>query len=633
MSSDNDVNCLNIGREINCEIAFLQPNERRFVTITGAAILDSGVIDNMVTVSSETADLDIENNTAMASVVVNAVQIQAADLSISVDNETEINQGEAVEFQVSMANNGPNAAETPTADFTMTGLIDTVSVNQGAHWVCQVSDLNVSCEFSGEEMPAGHLSNIVITVQTTRVVTESQGLLITAIISSNTNDPEVSNNSVSSEVGIAGTPTREEILNAMQEALAGTGNRQVNRAIQNISSYCERKFFEALEGLCSELYEVALAGDGETVRTFMEQITPNEVIGQSTSVAEIATAQFRNVGARLSQLRGGGGSGFSTAGLNARYGNGSIPLGMLAYLNQTDDEKDGLARSVTDFISPWGFFVNGTVSMGERDATGRELGFDFDSYGLTAGFDYRLSSKKVIGVAVGYANFDSKIGDKAELKSTGVTLTGYGSFYVNDNFYVDARISYSKPDFDQSRDLDFTIGNTRVQRTAVGETRANQYSVAMSAGYNFYKKSWSITPNASFNYVKTTIDGFSETGAGGFNFIYSEQDLESLVWSAGIKISRAISLKKGVITPQFDFDYNYESKNDGNDIEARFILAPLDEIFIIETDSPDRTYGSAGLGLVYIAANGKQAYINYRSIIGLQGFSRGTFNIGARFEF
>ena len=633
VSSDNDVNCLNIGREVNCEIAFLQANESRFVTITGVAILDSGVIDNMVTVNSETTDVNIENNTAMASVVVNAVQIQTADLSINVNNESEVNQGEAVEYQISVANNGPNAAESPTVNLAMTGMIDTISVNQGTQWVCQVLDLNVSCEFSGEEMLTGHLSNIILTAQTTRVATESQSLFMTASISSNTNDPELANNSVSSEVGVDGTPTREEILSAMQEALAGTGNRQVNRAIQNVSSYCERKFFEALEGLCGELYEVALAGDGETVRTFMEQITPNEVIGQSTSVAEIATAQFRNVGARLSQLRGGGGSGFNTAGLNARYGNGSIPLGMLAYLNQTDDEKDGLAKPIADFISPWGFFVNGTISMGERDATGRELGFDFDSYGLTAGFDYRLSSKKVIGVALGYANFDSKIGDKAELKSTGVTLTGYGSFYMNDNFYVDARISYSKPDFDQSRDINFTIGNTQVQRTAVGKTSANQYSVAMSAGYNFYKKSWNITPNASFNYVKTTIDSFSETGAGGFNFIYSEQDLESLVWSAGIKVSRAISLKKGVITPQFDFDYNYESKNDGNDIEARFILAPLGEIFIIETDSPDRTYGSAGLGLVYIAPNGKQAYVNYRSVIGLQGFSRGTFNIGARFEF
>jgi outer membrane autotransporter protein len=155
----------------------------------------------------------------------------------------------------------------------------------------------------------------------------------------------------------------------------------------------------------------------------------------------------------------------------------------------------------------------------------------------------------------------------------------------------------------------------------------------MSAGYHINKNAWNITPNASVNYVKTNIDGFSETGAGEYNFSYSEQEIESLVWSVGMKVAKAVSLKNGVITPQFDFDYNYESLNDGNDILARFIMAPEDEVFIIETDSPDRTYGSAGVGLVYISSNGKQAYVNYRSILGLEGFSRGTFNIGARFEF
>jgi hypothetical protein len=92
-------------------------------------------------------------------------------------------------------------------------------------------------------------------------------------------------------------------------------------------------------------------------------------------------------------------------------------------------------------------------------------------------------------------------------------------------------------------------------------------------------------------------------------------------------------LKNGVISPQFDIDYNYEGLNDGKDIQARFINAPDDQLLIVVTDSPDRSYGSAGLGLVFISANGKQAYINYRSVIGLEGFSRGTFNLGARFEF
>ncbi len=580
----------------------------------------------------------IANNTGSTSIsadetttILEHIIIPKTDLSVTVGNTQIANQGGQTSFDVRVENLAASAIK-PRLQVSLSGLIDATQVSANEFWDCDVAGVNVSCVYRGASMPSGQVTSIQFNLVLTQISVEAENIVVVASIESDTEDEFIANNTTTATINVNPTPTEGEILSALRSALDGKANQQVNRAIQNVASYCEVSYFMALEGMCEDLYQSALNGDGETINTVMEQIIPNEVIGQSTSIAEIATAQFRNIGSRLSQLRAGGGSGFSSAGLNATYGNGSLPLGMLAYLNKSVDESSNIDVN-NDFISPWGFFVNGTISMGTRDATGRELGFDFDSYGLTAGVDYRLSANKVVGVALGYANFDSDIDGQAKLKSTGVTLTGYGSFYVNDNFYVDARISVAKPDFDQSRKIEFTLGDTTVSRVANGSTSSNQYSVAMSAGYNFYKNSWNITPNGSFRYIKTSIDGFTETGAGGFNFNYSNQDLESMIWSAGIRVSKAISLKNGVITPQFDFDYNYESLNDGNDIEARFVTAPLNEVFIIETDSPDRTYGSAGLGFAYISSNGKQAYINYRSVLGLEGFSRGTFNLGARFEF
>ena len=481
-------------------------------------------------------------------------------------------------------------------------------------------------------MNVGQESPLNITINTTEVLMSSEDINVSLAISSATNDSDLSNNTASSIFVVEGTPEESELMDAIEAVVGSSGDGQTAAAIENVAGICEESFFTALDGLCGNLYQAALEGNSSEVTNFIKQITPDEIVGQSTSVSEIASAQFRNVGARLSQLKGGGGSGFSSAGLNARYGNGSIPLGMLAYLNQTDDDINGIDTN-NDFISPWGFFVNGSISMGEKDATGRELGFDFDTFGLTAGFDYRIDAKKVIGVALGYADFESTIGDTAELNSTGVTFTGYGSFYLTDNLYLDARISYGNPEFKQSRNINFTLGDRVVQRTATSDTDADQYSFSMSAGYSFYKNAWNITPNASISYVKTTIDSFTESGAGDLGFSFDEQNIDSLVWSTGMMISKAISMKKGVLTPQFDFNYNYESKNNSQDIVARFVNAPDGQIFIVKTDSPDRSYGSVGLGLVYITANGKQAYINYRSVIALQDFSRGTINFGMRFEF
>lgn len=626
--------CQNSNTDINCQIPFIFNQDTVTITVSGVADIDSGQLSSIATVTADSTDLVTGNNSDTVTVVVSPIPIAKTDLALTIDSGENINQGRSSNFVINVVNNGPDSANAPALDIAVTGLLETIEINQNSDWNCQINAFVVNCQFNQQQMLNGQLSSIGLTVKTSQVVLDAQDVVVTATVSTTDTDIDsnLSNNTTSSSVAVVGTPREVDIGDALRDALGGSGSPQTERAIQAISSYCETGFFTALDGLCEPLYDAALSGDRSVVDRFLVEITPSEVIGQSTSVAEIASAQFRNVGSRLSQLRGGG-SGFSTAGLNARYGNGSIPLGMLSYLDKTDAEANTSNKLADDFVTPWGFFINGSISMGERDSTGRELGFDFDTYGLTAGFDYRLDAKKVIGVALGYANFDSDIKDTAELNSTGITLTGYGSFYVTDNFYVDTRISYGRPKFDQSRDIDFTLGGTSVQRTAVGDTNANQYSVAMSAGYSFYKNAWNITPNASFNYVKTNIDGFTETGAGAFNVIYSDQQWNSLVWSAGLRVSKAISLKKGVITPQFDFNYNYQGKNNAQDITARFINAPAGELFILETDSPDRTYGSAGLGLVYISSGGKQAYINYKSILGLEGFSQRTVNVGARFEF
>ena len=573
----------------------------------------------------------LNRNTNTTTTIVSGTVV--SDLSVLVSSGNPIDQGDMSEFEINVVNDGPDAAEDVSVTIDVTGILDDITVNPSSDWECQVDGSAIDCQFKLTLMPEGHQSSIFVTANTTQVVIDAEDLELTAEVETISSDPDLGNNIASSSVGVTGTPTEGDIADALRDAL-GIGNPEINDAIDAVSALCEIQFYTAFEELCESLYDAANDGDRDAIARFIDEITPREVIGQSTSLNEIALAQFRNIGARLNQIRGGGGSGFSSAGLNARYGSGSIPLGMLAYLNQTEEEAAAAEINTNnDFISPWGFFVNGSISMGERDATGRELGFDFDTFGLTAGFDYRIDAKKVVGVAIGYANFDSKIEGSAELNSTGVTLTGYGSFYVNDNFYVDARISLGTPDFEQSRKIDFTLGSTHFERTAVGDTSANQYTASMSAGYSFYKNSWNITPNASFTYTTTDVDSFTESGAGDFNIAYSDQEIESLVWSAGVRVSKAISLKNGVITPQFDFDYNYQGLNDESLIEVRFINSPESQSFYLETDSPDRTYGSAGAGLVFISANGKQAYINYRSVLGLDGFSRGTYNIGARFEF
>jgi len=629
----SDVECTLLQASLFCDIAVLPAGQQHMITVTGGFMSGfTGLALSAVEVSSDSIDPNPSNNMGTAQVTVNDANDLIADLQLSLGSTPEpVRQGDDFELSFFVKNMGPDVAVNPMITGTFGGLVDSVQVLNAGAWVCQPNSQSFSCQYPGNFM-SGMDNEISFRVITQQVVQQSQPFVFNALVESESMDPNPANNVLGFNNDISRTLTEEEIFAIFREAVGSSASDTVIQSIRNVSSYCARSFFTAIEGLCDQFIAGARPENGAAIINAMEELTPNEVAAQSNSAAEIITSQFRNVNSRLAQLRGGGGSGVSFAGLTGRYGNESIPLGMLAYLNQSEEEA-AATSNINDFISPWGFFVNGTLSMGERDATGRELGFDFDTYGLTAGVDYRFSPTKVAGLALGYANFDSEIEGEAEMQSTSITLTGYGSLYLTDNLYLDGRLSYGMPDFDQRRRINFTVDDIIIDRIARGSTDASQYSVAMSMGYHFNKNAWSITPNASIRYVDTTIDAFTETGAGDFNFFIAEQEVKSLVWSVGASVSKAISLKNGVISPQFDFNISREQENDGGLLAARFINAPDDEIFWIGTDEPDRTYGSAGIGLVFIGANGKQAYINYRSLFGLDGFSRGTINIGARFEF
>ncbi len=626
------VSCTLLDTSLMCEIAALPNNQSQQILLDGTFVAGfSGVIFNDVEVTADTFDPDPSNNQGSGQITVNTVADLDADLALELNvSQQQVQQGDSVELSFIALNNGPDRAVNARLNASISGLIQNVQLVSADGWACQVNNTAVNCTYPSD-FQVGDMSTINLRVNTQQVVQQSQPIVLNASIESDSMDTQPGNNMVSFNNDVTRTPTEEEIFAIFDGVVGSSASDTVMQTIRNVSSYCARSYFMAIEGLCEELIAGARPENGGDIINLMEEITPNEVAGQSNSAAEIITSQYRNVDSRLAQLKGGGGAGFNVSGLTGRYGNESIPIGMLAYLNES--EEDPATSNISDFVSPWGVFVNGSISMGERDTTGRELGFDFDTFGLTAGVDYRFSPTKVAGLALGYANFDSEIEGEAEMKSTGFTLTGYGSFYLKDNLYLDGRVSYGNPDFEQNRRINFNLDNIAVDRVATGKTDSDQYSVAMSMGYHFNKNAWNITPNASFRYVKTTIDAFQETGAGGFNFAFAEQEVKSMVWSVGASVSKAISLKNGVLAPQFDFNFSRETENDGGFVEARFIDAPDDEIFFIATDEPDRTYGSAGVGLVFIGANGKQAYINYRSIFGLEGFTRGTINIGARFEF
>ena len=238
----------------------------------------------------------------------------------------------------------------------------------------------------------------------------------------------------------------------------------------------------------------------------------------------------------------------------------------------------------------------------------------------------------MVGAALGYAKFTSDVNTGSELDAKSLLLTGYGSYYVNDRFYVDTRLTYGNVKLDQSRSIRFQIGGMQVDELARGDADSTQLTLATSMGYHLNYGAWTVTPNLGLRYIRNDVDAFTETGAGAYNVSYRDQSFKTTQATLGLQIGRAVSLDTGVLMPQFDFSLISENSDDPR-AQASLANGSSSQLFRLDQQGSDSSYGSAGLGFVYLMANGRQAYISYRHTFGNDDFDRGSLNLGGRFEF
>lgn len=425
-------------------------------------------------------------------------------------------------------------------------------------------------------------------------------------------------------------PTQEQYAQALISALGSSGPR-LRQVVFALASYCgtEERFFTGMGGNCDKLYFEALRGNGAIVERVLSRLRPREVVQQGRASAQIMSKQQANISSRLAQVRIASNMG-NVAGINISVdGKNQWSMPTLAYLSDSDNDT----TSYDGLVSPWGFFINGQFSSGDYTyADVRTEGFDFDTDGITAGVDYRFNNKTVAGMALGYANFDSNVGSDINMSSNALTFSAYGSFNMTDNFYIDAKASYGRPDFDQKRAIQLNIDGNNTDTNAVGSTQGTQKSIVISSGYQFNKNGWQFTPSVSAEYNKTSIDAFVETGANAFNVGFSDQDFQTTRFTFGMQVNKAISLKRGVLIPSIGYQYITENQN--NDLVfMRISGMPPGEFFEAPTGFNDDTYSTGQAGLVFVGSHGKQAFIQYSKVFGWDGFDRYTVSLGARFEF
>lgn len=303
-------------------------------------------------------------------------------------------------------------------------------------------------------------------------------------------------------------------------------------------------------------------------------------------------------------------------------------------LNNLRDGDEMGGGSAADWTTgKLGMFLSADGRDGERDATANVTGNDSTTLGATLGGDWRFSDALVAGIALTYTSADTDYdGGAGNLDTDGYGATIYASYAPEGRFYFDGYLGFTMQNLDSRRNISFTSGGTPVTAVANGDTDSDEFTGGVSVGADYGQDAWSYGPHAQIDYSNTDVDSYSETGGSGFAIRYGSQTIKSLQSVLGAHVSRAISTDWGVAVPHARLDWVHEFKDDNRRIAANFVQSPTNT-FEILTDSPDRNFGRAGIGISALTANGWVSFADYQYQFAHSFQDEHSFSLGLRREF
>ncbi len=370
-----------------------------------------------------------------------------------------------------------------------------------------------------------------------------------------------------------------------------------------------------------------------------------EVIGlvraQTETAKRFANTQITNFNQRLEQLHNEGERRSNSVGVNMSV---QQPTNRADVYRRADDMPRDPALDVIDRTAPinahdgntqpapaenpfgdLALWSGGFVNFGIND--NGAINLDHTLVGISVGMDYRFSPELTAGFGVGYGRDMTEIGSNGtESRAEAFSLAAYGSYRPVPGIFLDGLAGYSTMSFDSRRFV------TATGDFATGSRSGDQLFAALAAGYEYRDEGLLISPYGRLTGSHSTLDMFSETGAGLWNLIYGEQTIDTLSGTLGLRLQYAIPTGWGTLTPRGRLEYTHDFEGSSRASLGYADLGTLPSALDIPGFSRDHL--AVGLGLDARIGEDVTLGFEYRTAFGTNGDSRDhTFGVklGARF--
>lgn len=214
--------------------------------------------------------------------------------------------------------------------------------------------------------------------------------------------------------------------------------------------------------------------------------------------------------------------------------------------------------------STWAQTFGTTAKQGDL---GGNDGYKSKALGFAFGYDKEISKDTRLGVSLSYAN--STISGKNDLKKTNIDtyqINAYGGKTFG-KYFVDSIIGFSWNEYDSSRII------SSVNSQANANYNGRSYVAKIRTGVNqVLGNGFSISPNASLNYVHNSTSDYTETGADTLSLQVKGSSTNFLEARVGTTLSYETVTKKGTkVTPKVIASYGNNFLSSTQTISSNFV--------------------------------------------------------------
>ena len=357
------------------------------------------------------------------------------------------------------------------------------------------------------------------------------------------------------------------------------------------------------------------ANDPDAAAAAVQQIAPEETLTLSKVGANASEFQQEIVGNRLSQLS---------------HGLAFISRGRLGWSGQLNG---GAAGDDNGILAKIGVFASVQIEDADKDTTDAEAGFDYAANAFTAGADYAIRHNWFMGAALGWTGNDLDYkNDDGSVESDIFNVIGY-STYNHKNFNFDVQFGFGSSQIDLKRHISYSSLGDQFDTYTRGETSGKEWFMSYQTQYLWSIDAWTLYPRASLNYSNSTVNGYADTDANGWDVILSDQKVERWTLEGGVQATYAMNTRWGVFIPNVDINLIADIKTDQDLVTGRFAYAPVDSLpFVLGAEEPDSLYYQIGIGFSTVLPRGMSAYAGLRQTLGYADYSSLQFQGGFRKE-